>query len=134
MIYRLQPIVRHIAGRDSVNLRRSLLHAIRTNGIAKKTIQYIKYNAAARGCSPDNPFMLTDTLQYVRLEHDIMCYIMDYNPARGEWIRFVRHGQTQRNDKIIDWLEYVVCTDIDSDHPETHFERYYFDITQCLNL
>lgn len=133
MIYRLQPIVRAIAGREGTAMRRALLHAIRANRIDRDALQYCKYDTSVRGCSPDNPFILTDAEHYVRLEYDIVCYIIDYNPGRGEWMRYRCHGQTIRNSKVIDWLEYVNCTDLYEENEAVWIERYYFDITQCVN-
>ena len=133
MIYRLQPIVRAIAGREGTAMRRALIHAIRANRIDRDALQYCKYDTSARGCSLDNPFILTDAEHYVRLEYDIMCNIMDYNPGHGEWVRYTGHGQTQRNGKVIDWLKYVNCTDLYEENEAVWVERYYFDITQCIN-
>lgn len=110
------------------DLRKSLIDAIMTNGLNENPERYLNYSTKNRGCSTDNPFFIEDSKHYVRLEYALIAFIFEWYPGRGEWIRLCQQNIIHENGRYYDLLQYVVTSE-----EETHFEDYYFDITNHLS-
>ena len=109
-------------------LHRALVDAIMTNGLNENPERYLNYSTKNRGCSTDNPFFIEDSKHYVRLEYALIAFIFEWYPGRGEWIRLYQQNIIHKNGRYYDLLQYVVTSE-----EETHFEEYYFDITNHIS-
>ena len=113
---------------EPIDLRKSLIDAIMTNGLNEKPERYSNYSPRNKGCSTDNPFVIEDSKHYVRLEYALIAFIFEWYPGRGEWIRLYQQNIIHKNGRYYDLLQYVVTSE-----EETHFEEYYFDITNHIS-
>lgn len=113
---------------EPIDLRKSLIDAIMTNGLNENPERYSNYSPRNKGCSTDNPFVIEDSKHYVRLEYALIAFIFEWYPGRGEWIRLYQQNIIHKNGRYYDLLQYVVTSE-----EETHFEEYYFDITNHIS-
>lgn len=110
------------------DLRKALIDAIMTNGLNENPKRYLHYTHKNRGCSTYNPFIIADNKHYVRLEYALIAFIFELYPGRDGWIRLCQQNIIHENGRYYDLLQYVVISE-----EETHFEDYYFDITNHLS-
>lgn len=94
---------------------------------------YSKYDAYARGCNPEDPFMIDEKKDYVGLEYEVIGWILEM--ARGEecqW-RLLKQSffsQTTEDGSQRQIDELLLSVDGQE-------ESYYFDITvgmQALSM
>lgn len=116
-----------IVGEPS-ELHSALVDALWVNGLDGENEQYRNYSPQNKGCSTDNPFVIYDSKHYVRLEYALIAFIFELYPGRDGWIRLCRQNIIHENERYYDLLQYVVTSE-----EETHFEDYYFDITNHLS-
>ncbi len=109
-------------------LHSALADAIRLNGLDGENEQYRNYSSQNKGCSMENPFVVYNSKHYVRLEYAIMTILFEYHPARNARIHLSEQGIIHKDGRYYDLLRYIVT--IGSD---THFEEYYFDITNHIS-
>ncbi len=113
---------------EPIDIRKALIDAIMTNGLNENPERYSNYSPRNKGCSTDNPFFIEDSKHYVRLEYALIAFIFEWYPGRGEWIRLYQQNIIHENGRYYDLLQYVVTSE-----EETHFEDYYFDITNHIS-
>lgn len=109
-------------------LHNALVDAIQLNGLDGDNEQYRNYSPQNKGCSTDNPFIVYDSKHYVRLEYAIMTILHKWYPARKECITLAEQGIIHKDGRYYDLLRYIVTSG-----DETHFEDYYFDITNHIS-
>lgn len=109
-------------------LHSALADAIQLNGLDGDNEQYRKYSPKNKGCSTDNPFVIYSSKHYVRLEYAIMTILFEWYPARNVRMRLAEQGIIHKDGRHYDLLRYIVT--IGSD---THFEEYFFDITNHIS-
>ena len=109
-------------------LHSALADALQVNGLDGENEQYRNYSSQNKGCSMENPFVVYDSKHYVRLEYAIMTILFEYYPARNARIHLSEQGIIHKDGRYYDLLRYIVT--IGSD---THFEEYYFDITNHIS-
>lgn len=115
-----------IAQEPSV-LHSALADALLVNGLDGENEQYRNYSPQNKGCSTDNPFVIYDSKHYVRLEYAIMTILFEWYPARNVRMRLAEQGIIHKDGRYYDLLRYIVTSG-----DETHFEDYYFDITNHI--
>ena len=108
-------------------LHSALADALLANGLDGENEQYRNYSPQNKGCSIDNPFVVYNHKHYVRLEYAIMTILFEWYPARNVRIRLAEQSIVQKNGRYYDLLRYIVTSGDD-----THFEDYYFDITNHI--
>lgn len=108
-------------------LHSALADALQVNGLDGDNEQYRNYSPQNKGCSTDNPFIVYDSKHYVRLEYAIMTILHKWYPARKECITLAEQAILHENGRYYDLLRYIVTSG-----DETHFEDYYFDITNHI--
>ena len=108
-------------------LHSSLADALQVNGLDGENEQYCNYSPQNKGCSTDNPFVIYSDKHYVRLEYAIMTILFKWYPARKECITLAEQSILHENGRYYDLLRYIVTSG-----DETHFEDYYFDITNHI--
>ena len=82
---------------EPIDLRKSLIDAIMTNGLNENPERYSNYSPRNKGCSTDNPFVIEDSKHYVRLEYALIAFIFEWYPGRGEWIRLYQQNIIHKN-------------------------------------
>lgn len=115
-----------IVGEPS-ELHSALVDALWVNGLDGENEQYRNYSSQNKGCSMENPFVVYDSKHYVRLEYAIMTILHKWYPARNEYITLAEQSILYENGRYYDLLRYIVTSG-----DETHFEDYYFDITNHI--
>ncbi len=115
-----------IVGEPS-ELHSALVDALWVNGLDGENEQYLVYSPQNKGCSTDNPFVVMNHKHYVRIEYAIMTILFKWYPARKEWITLAEQGIIHKDGRYYDLLRYIVTSG-----DETHFEDYYFDITNHI--
>ena len=115
-----------IVGEPS-ELHSALVDALGANGLDGDNEQYRNYSSQNKGCSMENPFVVYDSKHYVRLEYAIMTILFEYYPARNARIHLSEQGIIHKDGRYYDPLRYIVTSG-----DETHFEDYYFDITNHI--
>ena len=108
-------------------LHSALADALQVNGLDGENEQYRNYSSQNKGCSMENPFVIYSSKHYVRLEYAIMTILFEWYPARNVRMRLAEQGIIHKDGRHYDLLRYIVT--IGSD---THFEEYYFDITNHI--
>ncbi len=116
-----------IVGEPS-ELHSALADALQVNGLDGENEQYRNYSSQNKGCSMENPFVVYDSKHYVRLEYAIMTILFEYYPARNARIHLSEQGIIHKDGRYYDLLRYIVTSG-----DETHFEDYYFDITNHIS-
>lgn len=109
-------------------LHSALADALWVNGLDGENEQYRNYSPQNKGCSTDDPFVIYDGKHYVRLEYAIMTILHKWYPARNEYITLAEQSILHENGRYYDLLRYIVTSG-----DETHFEDYYFDITNHIS-
>jgi len=109
-------------------LHSALVDALGVNGLDGDNEQYRNYSPQNKGCSTDNPFVIYDSKHYVRLEYAIMTILQKWYPARKECITLAEQSIIYKDGRYYDLLRYIVTLG-----NETHFEDYYFDITNHIS-
>ena len=89
---------------------------------------FADYQIAQAIYTPDNPFVIYSDKHYVRLEFAIMNLLQKWYPARKEYITLLDQAIIYKNGRTYDLLRYIVTSGND-----THYEDYYFDITNHLS-
>ena len=115
-----------IVGEPS-ELHSALVDALWVNGLDRENEQYRNYSPQNKGCSTDNPFVIYSSKHYVRLEYAIMTILFEWYPARNVRMRLAEQGIIHKDGRYYDLLRYIVTLE-----NETHFEDYYFDITNHI--
>ena len=115
-----------IAQEPSV-LHSALADALWVNGLDGENEQYRNYSSQNTGCSTDAPFVIYDSKHYVRLEYAIMTILFEWYPARNVRMRLAEQSIVHKDGRYYDLLRYIVTSGDD-----THFEDYYFDITDYV--
>lgn len=115
-----------IVGEPS-ELHSALMDALWVNGLDGDNEQYRNYSPQNKGCSTDNPFVIYSSKHYVRLEYAIMTILFEYYPARNARLHLSEQGIIHKDGRHYDLLRYIVTSG-----DETHFEDYYFDITNYI--
>ncbi|MBO4586214.1 MAG: hypothetical protein J5677_00140 [Bacteroidales bacterium] len=110
-------------------LHSALADAIQLNGLDGENEQYRNYSPQNKGCSTDNPFVIMNDKHYVRLEYAIMTILFKWYPDRKEYITLAEQAILHENGRYYDLLRYIVTLE-----NETHFEDYYFDITNHISV
>lgn len=108
-------------------LHGALADALWVNGLDGENEQYRNYSPQNKGCSTDNPFVIYSSKHYVRLEYAIMTILFEWYPARNVRMRLAEQGIIHKDGRYYDLLRYIVTSG-----DETHFEDYYFDITNHI--
>ena len=116
-----------VAG-DPPELHSAMMDALMANGLVGDNEQYRTYSPQNKGCSTDNPFVIYSDKHYVRLEFAIMNLLQKWYPARKEYITLLDQAIIYKNGRTYDLLRYIVTSGND-----THYEDYYFDITNHLS-
>lgn len=109
-------------------LHSALVDALGVNGLDGENEQYRNYSPQNKGCSTDNPFIVYDSKHYVRLEYAIMTILHKWYPGRKECITLAEQSILYENGRYYDLLRYIVTSGDGS-----HFEDYYFDITNHIS-
>ena len=109
-------------------LHSALADALQVNGLDGENEQYRNYSPQNKGCSADNPFVIYSSKHYVRLEYAIMTILFEWYPARNVRMRLAEQSIVQKDGRCYDLLRYIVTSG-----DETHFEDYYFDITNHIS-
>lgn len=116
-----------IVGEPS-ELHSALVDALGVNGLDGENEQYRNYSPQNKGCSTDNPFIVYDSKHYVRLEYAITTILFEWYPARNALVHLSEQGIIHKDGRYYDLLRYIVTIGDD-----THFEEYYFDITNHIS-
>ena len=86
---------------------------------------YIVYNTSARGCNPENPFIIDETEGYVGLEYEVIGWILE--TARDEECQWRLLKQRLLSTTVEDGIRrHIDELLLSVDGQE---ESYYFDIT-----
>lgn len=109
-------------------LHSALVDALYVNGLDGDNEQYRNYSPQNKGCSIENPFVVYDHKHYVRLEYAIMTILFEWYPARNALVHLSEQGIIHKDGRYYDLLRYIVTIGDD-----THFEEYYFDITNHIS-
>lgn len=116
-----------IVGEPS-ELHSALVDALGVNGLDGENEQYRNYSPQNKGCSTDNPFVIYNSKHYVRLEYAIMTILFEWYPARNVRMRLAEQGIIHKDGRYYDLLRYIVTSG-----DETHFEDYFFNITNHIS-
>lgn len=119
-----------------------LYRVLQNNGIyhTKQRKIYEQYDISNIGCSVDNPIIINETEDYVRLEYELLEYILRPSPYRFVDYEVLGQSLMSENGRAIDKLvveiyKHHILTheelknDVIPENEVLGTEYYFFDIT-----